>query len=222
MGNVRIVSRSDEPFKDRIEAGNLLAGQLNDYSGKDAVVLGIPRGGVVIAREIAKIIGGELDIVLSRKLGAPGNPELAIGSVSEDGKLFLNELVIGRNQSAGPYIEREKAHQLEEIKRRVEIFRKARAKVRLQGRQVILTDDGLATGATMEAAIWAARHEGARKVVVAVPVAPEDTVERIKDGPDEMIVLRLPRFFSAVGQFYEEFGQTTDEEVVEILKEENI
>lgn len=220
MGNIKILAHSDELFRDRIEAGRLLAGALERYNGKDTVILGIPRGGVVIAGEIAAKLGAELDIVLSRKLGAPGNPELALGAVSEDGKLFLHEMVKAQGFADSPYIKEEKARQMEEIKRRIAIFRKARPKTALKGKTVIVTDDGLATGATMQAALWMARHEGPKELISAVPVAPEDTIERLAPDADEMLILRVPRYFAAVGQFYEYFDQTGDDEVLRILKEE--
>jgi len=220
MGKIRIFSRDSEPFTGRVEAGGMLSRELKNYHGKDAVVLGIPRGGVVIGRELARELEAELDIVLSRKLGAPGNPELAIGAVSEDGRLFLHERLLTRGFAEGPYIEEEKARQLAEIARRIDMYRKVRPKARLKNRIVIVTDDGLATGATMQAALWAARQERPRKLIAAVPVAPEDTVARLKDDADEIIVLRTPEFFAAVGQFYRQFDQIDDEEVLHILKEE--
>lgn len=220
MGKIRIIAHSDEPFRDRIEAGLLLANELKRYSGEDTIILGIPRGGVIIAYEVARKLGSELDIVLSRKLGAPGNPELAVGAVSEDGKLFLHDMVMMQGLAGSPYIEEEKAHQMAEISRRVAVYRKARPKALLKGKTVIVTDDGLATGATMQAALWMARHEGPKRLISAVPVAPADTVEKLSNDADEMVVLRVPQFFGAVGQFYEIFDQTSDGEVLKILEDE--
>jgi putative phosphoribosyl transferase len=219
MGKIHIIAHSDRPFRDRIEAGGLLASELKRYSGNDTVILGIPRGGVIIASEVARSLGSELDIVLSRKLGAPGDPELAIGAVSEDGKLFLHDMVMTQGLAESPYIKEEKAHQIAEIARRVAIYRRARPKAILKGKTVIVVDDGLATGATMQAALWMARHEGAKKLISAVPVAPADTVEKISNDADELIVLRVPQFFGAVGQFYEIFDQTSDGEVLKILED---
>ena len=217
MNATRIISHSDEPFRDRIEAGRLLAQELKGYRKKDAVVLGIPRGGMVVAQEVARQLEAELDIVLSRKLGAPGNPELAIGAVAEGGKVFLHEML--SIDSDKGYIAEEKARQLKEINRRVERYRALRPKVKLTDRTVIVTDDGLATGATMQAALWSIRQERPKKIILAVPVAPEDTIQKLASDADETIVLRVPAFFGAVGQFYTHFDQTSDEEVLAILKQ---
>jgi predicted phosphoribosyltransferase len=221
MNTVRIISRSSVPFRDRVEAGELLGRELQKFRGQRAVVLGIPRGGVVVAREVAWALQAELDIMLSRKLGAPWNPELAIGAISEDGKLFLNKMLLSRVGAESMYIQQEKARQLAEIKRRTALYRSIRPKVPLEGRLVIVTDDGLATGATMQAALWTARQESPEKLIAALPVGPEDTVMRLAKDTDEMICLRSPPFFDAIGQFYKRFDQVEDEEVVEILKAEH-
>ncbi len=222
MGRLRIISQSGEPFIDRAEAGGLLADELKKYRGGGTVVLGIPRGGIVIARRIADKIGASLDIVLSRKLGAPGNPELAIGAVSEDGKLFLRyDMISDEEARESRYMQDEKARQVSEIKRRIALYRKIHPKISLKGRMVIVTDDGLATGATMQAALWSAKQEAPKKLVAAVPVAPRDTAERLSRDADEMIVLRVPDTFAAVGQFYARFDQVEDEEVLKILKEDH-
>jgi len=218
MGSLRIVSKSGEPFKDREEAGRLLAQELSKYWGKGAVVLGIPRGGVVIGKEIAAFLKADLDILLAHKLTAPGQPELAMGSVSEDGKLFLNERVISGLYISPAEIEEEKKRQIAEIKRRVRQFRSVRQKVSLSGRIVIITDDGVATGSTAEAAVWAARGDRPEKLIMAMPVGPEDTIKRLAEDVDEMLCLRVPPFFGAVGQFYENFKPVEDYEVIEILK----
>lgn len=216
MGKSRIISTDSGPFNDRAEAGRLLAAELSAYKGKGCVVQGIPRGGMVIAMELARSLQADLDIVLSRKLGSPGNPELAIGAVAEGGKLFLSEGMSGLAEK--DYIEKEKAYQLAEIERRVALFRAVHTKVKLTDKIVIITDDGLATGATMQAAAWAIRQEGPKKLIVAVPVAPEDTIMRLSRDADEIVVLRAPLFFAAVGQFYAHFDQVEDEEVLSILK----
>jgi putative phosphoribosyl transferase len=215
---LRIVSNSNEPFQNREEAGLLLAGELKNLSGSDLVVLGIPRGGIVVAYEICKQLGGELDIVLSRKLRTPGQPELAMGSITEDGKVFLNDEVIAMSGIDRSQIEAEKYFQLEEIKRRVALIRKTRPKVSLKNKTVIVTDDGVATGATTQAAFWAARHEQPKRLIGAIPVGPEETIKRLSYDVDEMVCLRTPRYFAAVGQFYLNFEPVEDEDVLRILK----
>lgn len=219
MGKLRVVFYSDESFEDRKEAGRLLAAALKGFRGKDTVVLGIPRGGMVVAGEIAGALNSGLDIVLSRKLGCPGNPELAIGSVGEDGRLFLNQDLAFRVGADETYIETEKARQLSEIKKRVQLFRQFKAKVPLEGKTVIVTDDGVATGSTMQAALWASGRENPKRLIAAVPVGAGESVRFLADYADEVIVLRLPGDLQAIGQFYRHFDQTSDEEVLEILKE---
>jgi predicted phosphoribosyltransferase len=220
MGTLRILSNSSEAFSSRMEAGCLLASQLKEFE-IPLVVLGIPRGGVVVAREIAHALDGDLDMVLAHKLGAPGNPELAIGAVCEDGKLFVDEEISSHMGADDNYIKREKARQLQEIARRVKRYRKVLPKLPLTGRVVVVTDDGVATGATMQAALWAVRQEGPQKVVAALPVGPEDTLEKLSQDADETICLQAPPFFSAISQFYAYFNQVEDEELLEILQQES-
>lgn len=218
MKNLQIISRSSESFKDRAEAGKLLAKELKKITIDEAVVLGIPRGGIVIAKEIAQVLSLEADIVLSRKIGAPFNPEYAIGAVSEDGMVFINSQALYQAHPDDDYIKKEKGHQMQEIKRRIEAYRKVKPKVTLKAKTVIICDDGVATGATMQAAIWAAKQEGCSKIIIALPVAPYDTITRLAKEADETIVLRVPAFFAAVGQFYMDFPQVEDSEVIELLK----
>lgn len=220
MGKLYILSHSSELFEDRREAGRLLAEQLSGYRGEKAVVLGIPRGGIIVAREIAHTLQAQLDIVLAHKLGAPGYAELAIGSVAEDGRLFLNEGLVQELGVGEAYIQQEKARQMAEIRRRTELFRRSRPMVPLDGRIVIVTDDGVATGATTQAAFWAVQLEKPEKVIAALPVGPESTIIRLGEEVDEMICLRTPPLFAAVGQFYMRFESVGDEEVLEILREE--
>ncbi len=221
MGKLRILSHGSEQFIDRREAGKLLAEELRGYRGQKAVVLGIPRGGIIVAQELARALEADMDIVLAHKLRTPGQTELAMGSVTEDGKLFLNEEVVRTLGVAETYIQQEKAQQMAEIRRRTELFRHSRPKVPLAGRTVIVTDDGVATGATTQAALWAVRLEKPEKLIVALPVGPEDTIKRLVEDVDEMICLRTPPLFAAVGQFYVRFEPVEDEEVLEILKEEH-
>lgn len=220
MTTLRIISYSDEPFTDRLEAGQLLGRELKKWRGQRAVVLGIPRGGLIVARELALALEADLDIVLSRKLGAPGNPELAIGSVAEDGRLFLNEVMVSEMAVGSSYLQQEKERQLAEIRRRTELIRRFLPRIPLEGKVVIVTDDGVATGATMQAALWAARQEHPLKLIAALPVGPEENVRRLAEATDEMVCLRAPSFFSAVGQFYLRFDQVEDEEVLELLKDQ--
>lgn len=220
MAKVRIISTSGEPFTDREEAGRLLADELRGYRGQRAVVLGIPRGGIIVAREIARELDAELDIVLAHKLRTPGHEELAMGSVAEDGKVFLNQEVVGELGVGEAYVQQEKSRQLAEIRRRTELFRGARSKVTLKGRIVIVTDDGVATGATTQAALWAVRLEQPEKLIAAMPVGPEDTIRRLAKDVDEMLCLRAP-LFGAVGQFYRQFHPVEDQDVLEILREES-
>lgn len=219
MGTYRTLSDSDEPFRNRVEAGRLLARELDAHKGPRTVVLGIPRGGVVVAGEVARELGAELDIVLARKIGAPGNPEAAIGAISEDGKLFLDNRLSSYVSERDAYVKAETHRQMERIRELSEQFRAIRPKAALKGRTVILTDDGVATGATMRAAAWAARHEGPERLIIALPVGPVEAIESLAEDADEVIVLRTPPYFAAVGQFYLDFAQVTDEEVERILAE---
>lgn len=219
MGTARILSQSDEPFRDRVDAGRQLGRELRELRGQDVVVLGIPRGGVTVAREVARELDAELDVVFSRKLGAPGNPELAIGAVAEDGRVFTDESLLRQLRVTPVYLERETAHQMAEIGQRSARFRAARPRATLAGRVVVVTDDGLATGSTMLAALWSVRQEGPAKLICAVPVGPESAVREMARHADEALCLRAPRYFGAVGRFYLDFEQVSDEEVLEALRE---
>ena len=216
---IRIISRSDELFQDRQEAGRLLAGELKQFGGGKTVVVGIPRGGVIVAREIARELGAEFDIVLAHKLGSPGNAELAIGSVSEDGRVFVNERLVRNLGVNDSYIETEKVRQLVELRRRAALVRRVRPKVALSCKRVIICDDGVATGATAQAAIWSVRLEEPSTLILALPVGPEETLRKLAEDVDEMICLRAPCDFAGVGQFYLHFDPVQDEVVVSILKQ---
>jgi len=165
------------------------------------------------------MLSAKLDIVLSRKIGAPGNPELAIGSVGENGRLFLNEGLASRVGADKSYIESEKIRQLAEIKNRIKKCRQVKPKVSLEGQTVIVIDDGVATGATMQAALLAAGREKAKKVIAAIPVAAKESVDLLANYADELIVLRVPEFLGSISQFYESFDQTSEEEVLSALRE---
>ncbi len=220
MADIRIVSRSSRPFSDRAEAGRLLGEALLDLKLKKPVVLGIPRGGIITALEIAKVIGGQLDIVLSRKLRAPFNPELAVGSVSESGRVFLDENLVGSLGITSDYVEQEKRFQIAEMERRSKLIRSVLPKVPLNGREVVITDDGVATGATMKSALWSARQEHPARLICALPVAPSETTDELAEYCDSIVILRMPELFYAVGQFYLSFDQIGDDEVLDILRHE--
>jgi putative phosphoribosyl transferase len=217
---VNIVSHSEEAFEDRNQAGRLLAGRLAHLQGKNAIVLGIPRGGIIVARALASGIGADLDIVLSRKLGTPGQPELAMGALTEDGRVFINESVVRALAITEDEIEQEKSFQLAEIQRRKNLIRSILPKTSLDGRIVIVTDDGVATGATMQAALWAVQREKPERLVAAIPVASDTAIDRLTDDADDILCLRAPPSFYAVGQFYAGFSQVEDSEVIRILEEE--
>jgi len=222
MGKLSVLSDSSEAFRDRVEAGRLLGAQLAGRGLRNPVVLGIPRGGVVVGREVARAVGGALDIVLARKLGSPGNPELAIGAISEDGRLYLDERLASQVGADSAYVEEEKEQQLRGIARRAASYRSVRPKVTVRGRPTIVTDDGVATGATAQAALRAVRQEQPDALILALPVGPPETLRRLARDADEVLCLRGPAFFAAVGQFYVRFDQTEDAELLAILREEAI
>ncbi len=202
-------------FRDRQDAANRLAHALEEYKGKKPLVLAIPRGAVPMGRIIAKALDGDLDVVLVRKLRAPGNPEFAIGSVDETGWTYLSEYASNMPEK---YLEEEKSAQMAVMRERRASYTPIRAPIDPSGRIVIVVDDGLATGSTMIAALHALRAKHPLKLVCAVPVAPSDTLERIGPYADQVVCLEVPDQFYAVGQFYLSFDQVDDEEVVETLK----
>jgi len=208
----------DAVFEDRVEAGRQLGQRLKHLQGEAPVVVALPRGGVIVGDEIAKALDAPLDVIMPRKLGAPGNPELAIGAVTEAGECILNPEIVEVLAISPEYIEDERERQLAEIHRRVEVYRRVRPRVPLEGRTVILTDDGVATGATMKAAVTATKAENPKKLIVAVPVGPRDTMEELAETVEECICLHTPEFMGAVGQFYATFDQVSDDEVLQILK----
>ncbi len=218
--NWRILSNESIPFADRVEAGRLLADELKNYQTEKTVVLGIPRGGIIAAREIAHQIGGKLDFILAHKIGAPANPELAIGAVVEGGKIFVDPEIEQRLGIDNAYIKEEARHQLDIIHQRSENYRKILPQVPRKGRTVIITDDGAARGLTMQAALWAVRQEHPKKLICALPVAPESAVRVMSKYADEVICLRCPDEFYALGQFYSNFQQVEDQELFQILQQE--
>src|SRR6266516_5014027 len=208
----------ERAFPNRTEAGCLLVEKLAKYAGRDdVIVLGLPRGGVPVAFEVAQRLGAQLDVFIVRKLGVPGFEELAAGAIASGGVRVLNEDVMRAIPYADAAIEAVTAKETAELQRREQIYREGRAAPELRDRIVILVDDGLATGATMRAAVKALRQQGAAKIVVAVPVAPPDTCEGLAQEADEAICLSTPPFFQAVGQYYEDFSQTNDDDVRELL-----
>lgn len=204
-------------FRNRVEAGRKLAKALSTVKGEDLVVVGIPRGGVIVAAEVAKHFSAPLDVVFPRKIGAPGNPELAIGAVVARGEVYLNEGLVKSLSVSKDYIEEEVEKELLEIERRKRDYLGKRRELNYEGKTVILVDDGLATGYTALAALKALRKKKPKKLILAVPVSPPETLEFIKPYADEVIVLEVPYYFYAVGQFYRSFEQVSDEEVKEVL-----
>lgn len=208
----------ERAFANRTEAGRLLAEKLIKYADRDdVIVLGLPRGGVPVAYEVAKRLGAPLDVFIARKLGVPGFEELAAGAIASGGVRVLNEDVMRAIPHADEAIEAVTARETAELERREHEYRDGRPAPELRDRVVILIDDGLATGATMRAAVKALRQSCAKKIVVAVPVGPPDTCREIEQDADETICLSTPEFFQAVGQYYEDFSQTSDNDVRELL-----
>ena len=203
-------------FADRIDAGERLAKGLAHLAGSECVVLAIPRGGVIVGEVIARELGAPLDVVVPRKIGAPGNPELAIGAVAP-GIRVLDPRMVGALGVTDRYLEREIAEQEAEIERRQHAYRGGRPPQPVEGRVAIVVDDGVATGSTAVAALRWARARGAERVVLAVPVAPPQSLERLRAEAEEVVVLETPQPFLAVGEWYRDFDQTTDEQVVEAL-----
>jgi len=205
-------------FRDRNEAANRLAEKLKAYSGKNPLILAIPRGAVPMAKIIADKLAGELDVVLVRKLRAPHQPELAIGSVNESGWTYLADFAQLYGGSSD-YLESEKRTQMETIRQRRAQYTPIRPPIDPAGRIVIVIDDGLATGATMISALHGLRAMKPAKLICAIPVSPPDTLAKVADLADEVVCLEAPPFFQAVGQFYQYFPQVDDDEVIELLKE---
>jgi putative phosphoribosyl transferase len=203
-------------FADRTEAGRGLADALEGFRDDDAVVLAIPRGGVVVGAEVARHLGAPLDVVVPRKIRAPGNPELGLGAVAH-GVRVLDELLISRLRVTASYVADETRRQIGEIERRERVYRGDRPAATLRGRPAIVVDDGIATGGTAVAALRWTRSQEPSRVVLAVPVAPRATVRRMEQEADDVVVLATPEPFLAVGEWYARFDQTSDEEVVRLL-----
>jgi putative phosphoribosyl transferase len=206
-------------FQDRREAGKALAARLASFKGRpNLIVLGIPRGGVVVGHEIAQALGAPLDVYITRKIGAPHNPELAIGAVASDGTLLIDHQLVRRLGVSQDYVDEESERQRQEIGRRLAEYRGEGPGPELADKVVILADDGVATGATTLVTIQAIKSQQPTELILAVPVGPRDSIESLRQEVDQLVCLHAPEVFWAVGAFYNVFDQTTDDEVKALLK----
>ncbi|MDN5345080.1 MAG: putative phosphoribosyl transferase [Clostridia bacterium] len=206
-------------FRDRRDAGQQLATALQSYRDQQALIMAVPRGGVVVAAPVVAALNGELDLIIPRKVGLPANPELALAAVAPDGMVLYNWPVMGSFNLTAQNLKELVDRELQEIHRRLEVYRGDRKEPQLQGRLVILIDDGIATGLTIEAALQSLARNHPARLVLAVPVAPPETIARLRPLVDDLRCLYTPEPFYAVGQFYTDFQQVTDAEVQEILAE---
>lgn len=206
-------------YRDRAEAGRRLAEELEaDWTDSaPPLVLGVPRGGMPVAAEVAARLGAELDVLMAHKLGAPSNPEFAIGAVAEDGTVVLDESVVSGLRISQDYVAGEILRQRDALAAKSAVYRSGRDPIPVAGRDVVVVDDGIATGATLEAAVGLLRAAGARSITIAAPVAPPDSVRRLQRVADRVVCPRQPSAFQAVGLWYEVFDQTTDAEVIAAL-----
>jgi len=206
-------------FYDRQDAGQKLAEKLIEYKNNPKVIIvGLPRGGVIIGHEISQVLKTPLDIVVPRKIGAPDNPELAIGAITEKGQGIFNEHIIQAYNISLDYIDQETVKEQQEARRRLKIYRGNKKPLDLENKIVIIVDDGIATGSTMQAAIASIKNKRPRKIIVAVPVLAQDSIPKIEEIVDELIYLKSPPLFMAVGNFYDLFAQVEDQEVINIIK----
>ena len=206
-------------FRDRSHAGRALAGMLARYAGRpDVVVLALPRGGVPVGYEVARALGAPLDVFVVRKLGVPGHEELAMGAIASGGVRIVSENVVEALNISDRVIATVAAAEARELERRERLYREGRLFPDVRGRTLILVDDGLATGSSMRAAAAALRSLGAARIVAAVPVAPKESCDALRELVDEVVCARVPERFMAVGEWYEDFSQTSDEEVSELLR----
>ena len=206
-------------FRDRVEAGRRLAAGLKNLSNADVVVLGIPRGGVVVAGEVAKALGAPLDIVVTRKIEAPGEPEYALGAVTQEGDVIMDRQAAESLGARAEYLESQISQKREEVKERMLRFRGQEAYPNLEGKVVVIVDDGIATGSSVGAAVMSVKKRKPKEIVVAVPVAPRDAVETLTEDGNRVVCLETPGPFLAIGEFYEIFDQVDDAEVKRILDE---
>lgn len=206
-----------ERFRDRVDAGQKLAARLEQYKNQDVVVYALPRGGVPVAKEIARELNCPLDLVIIRKIGHPGNPEYALGAITEDGRLVVDEEDLARVDPQ--WFEAEKNKQLQEAKRRRELYLKGQEPISATGKIAILVDDGIATGSTMLVAVKKIKQENPKKVVVAVAVSPKETARKFTGEADEFVAVTVPDiFWGAIGYYYDDFRQVSDEEVMNMLQ----
>jgi predicted phosphoribosyltransferase len=206
-------------FNDRVDAGKQLAARLAFLKDQpNVIVLGIPRGGVVVAAEIARALNAPLEVFLAHKIGAPFNPELAVGALTGTGEVWLDETLIAELRLSLKEIARETELQRKEIARRLATYRQDRPPLDLKNKTVVIADDGIATGATMLAALRALHKQAPARLILAIPVGPPETIQRLTRECDQVVVLDTPEPFWAVGRFYIHFGQTSDEEVIALLK----
>ncbi|MCE5326531.1 MAG: phosphoribosyltransferase [Planctomycetaceae bacterium] len=205
-------------YLDRTDAGKKLAHALGDYRGKDALVLALPRGGVIVGYEVARELEADLDVLIVRKLGSPYNPEFGIGAIASGGARYLDAKAIAALHVPQAYIERVEQQERAELERRSRTYRGERPQPQIDGRLVILVDDGIATGGTARAAVRALRQANPARLVLAVPVAPPSTVAALAGEVDEIVCPEMPLGFSAIGQWYQYFDQVSDEEVIDLLE----
>jgi putative phosphoribosyl transferase len=205
-------------FADRVDAGRRLGAALDHLRGASVIVLGLPRGGVPVAAEVAATLGAPLDVIVVRKLGTPGHEELGMGAIGEGGIRVLNDDIVATVGASAEQLSNVEASERAELDRRASTFRGDRPRLDLTGKTAVIVDDGIATGSTAIAALQVARAQGAARTVLATPVAPHGIESRVAPYADEFVALDTPRWFSAVGQFYDDFDQTTDAEVIECLQ----